>query len=294
MIDIEIITPQTIDIDVDQADSTEIERVAGTTPDVTTWQGILGRPFTNLSEYFYVKDGKLYILTAEDIEEGNNMPPSSKAVYEAIKPLADRVANVKDGKDGLDGKDGKDGRDGYTPVKGVDYFDGENGRDGYTPRKNVDYFDGKDGVNGKDGKTPVKGVDYFDGTNGKDGKDFRYEDFTPEQLAKLKGEKGDKGEPGTITEETQAIIVADVLDELPAWSKAPTKPSYTASEVGALPDSTVIPTVPANVSAFNNDVGYLTEHQSLDGYAKIGDIPTDSHINDLINAALGVIENGSY
>lgn len=28
-----------------------------------------------------------------------------------------------------------------------------------------------------------------------------------------------------------------------------------------------IPTVPTNVSAFNNDVPYLTEHQSLDGYA---------------------------
>ena len=28
-----------------------------------------------------------------------------------------------------------------------------------------------------------------------------------------------------------------------------------------------IPTVPTNVSAFNNDAGYLTEHQSLSGYA---------------------------
>lgn len=27
-----------------------------------------------------------------------------------------------------------------------------------------------------------------------------------------------------------------------------------------------IPTVPTDVSAFNNDVPYLTEHQSLDGY----------------------------
>ena len=32
----------------------------------------------------------------------------------------------------------------------------------------------------------------------------------------------------------------------------------TASDVGALPDSTVIPTVPTDVSAFNNDAGYLT------------------------------------
>ena len=32
-----------------------------------------------------------------------------------------------------------------------------------------------------------------------------------------------------------------------------------ASDVHALPDSTVIPTVPTNVSAFQNDAGYLTE-----------------------------------
>ena len=32
----------------------------------------------------------------------------------------------------------------------------------------------------------------------------------------------------------------------------------------------------------------------LTGYAKIEDIPTDDHINNLINTALGVIENGTY
>ena len=82
---------------------------------------------------------------------------------------------------------------------------------------------------------------------------------------------------------------------------------------------TEIPTVPTNVSAFNNDVGYLTEipseyvtetelnakgylteHQSLEGYAKTTDIPdvskyqTEEQVNALINTALGVIENGTY
>ncbi len=35
-----------------------------------------------------------------------------------------------------------------------------------------------------------------------------------------------------------------------------------------------IPTVPTKVSAFENDEGYLKEHQSLEGYAKTSDIPT--------------------
>lgn len=47
-----------------------------------------------------------------------------------------------------------------------------------------------------DGYTPVKGVDYFDGEKGDKGDPFTYGDFTPEQLASLKGDKGDKGDNG--------------------------------------------------------------------------------------------------
>ncbi|MCD7779314.1 MAG: hypothetical protein LUH05_01420 [Candidatus Gastranaerophilales bacterium] len=38
-----------------------------------------------------------------------------------------------------------------------------------------------------------------------------------------------------------------------------------------------IPDVPANVSAFTNDAGYLTEHQSLDGYA------TETYVTNAIS-----------
>lgn len=61
---------------------------------------------------------------------------------------------------------------------------------------------------------------------------------------------------------------------VPAWAKQPTKPSYTAAEVGALSDSTVIPTVPTKVSAFTNDAGYLTEHQDISGKLDVSELPT--------------------
>lgn len=67
-----------------------------------------------------------------------------------------------------------------------------------------------------------------------------------------------------LTKETDPTV--------PAWAKQPEKPSYTAAEVGALPADTVIPTVPENVSAFKNDAGYLTEHQSLADYAKSSEL----------------------
>ena len=42
---------------------------------------------------------------------------------------------------------------------------------------------------------------------------------------------------------------------VPSWAKQSTKPSYTASEVGALPDTTVIPSA---TSQLNNDSGFIT------------------------------------
>ena len=54
---------------------------------------------------------------------------------------------------------------------------------------------------------------------------------------------------------------------VPSWAKQSTKPSYTASEVGALPDSTVIPTVPTNVSAFNNDANYVSSNNTVAIYS---------------------------
>ena len=46
---------------------------------------------------------------------------------------------------------------------------------------------------------------------------------------------------------------------------------YTKEQVNAL-----IPTVPTNVSAFNNDAGYLTQHQDISGKADVVQMVTDS------------------
>lgn len=78
-------------------------------------------------------------------------------------------------------------------------------------------------------------------------------------------------EKGGVNEDAIAAAVEAYMMEhpvvesdptVPAWAKAETKPTYTAKEVGALPADT--------------------------------EIPTDDHINELINTALGVIENGAY
>lgn len=58
---------------------------------------------------------------------------------------------------------------------------------------------------------------------------------------------------------------------------------YVDSKVGEI----VIPTVPTNVSAFTNDAGYLTEHQSLADYS------TTAQVQTMISSAIGAITNGN-
>ena len=76
---------------------------------------------------------------------------------------------------------------------------------------------------------------------------------------------------------------------VPAWAKAATKPSYTASEVGALPNTMVIPTVPATTSLIKgNGSGGLAAATRGSDYIASGNIvkqtlvasestPTENH-----------------
>ena len=67
---------------------------------------------------------------------------------------------------------------------------------------------------------------------------------------------------GGIAEETDPTV--------PEWAKQSTKPTYTAHEVGALPDTTKIP---SKTSDLQNDSGFLTQHQNLSGYALKSEVP---------------------
>ena len=87
---------------------------------------------------------------------------------------------------------------------------------------------------------------------------------------------------------------------VPLWAKQNTKPSYNYSEILNTPilatvatsgnyndliNKPTIPIVPTNVSAFNNDAGYLTQHQSLANYY------TKPEVNSAIVNSNPVIED---
>jgi len=57
-------------------------------------------------------------------------------------------------------------------------------------------------------------------------------------------------------------LVTETDPTVPSWAKQPNKPSYTASEVGAMSADTPIPT---KTSDLTNDSGFLTAHQDISG-----------------------------
>lgn len=91
--------------------------------------------------------------------------------------------------------------------------------------------------------------------------------------AELGGEDVDLSGYYTKAETDSAIEEAVGAVEVPSVEGLASE-TYVDNAIGAI----VFPAVPNAVSAFENDAGYQTETQ----------------VNSLINAALGVIENGSY
>lgn len=80
-------------------------------------------------------------------------------------------------------------------------------------------------------------------------------------------------EPGATAEEA-AQIEQNRLDIIELQNKKVDLTGYATEDyVDNAVNSLDIPTVPTKVSAFENDAGYLTQHQSLDAYALKSEIP---------------------
>lgn len=190
----------------------------------------------------------------------------------------------------LKGTDGRNGIDGKTPVKGVDYFtQAEIQQIENNAAVKVDL---SDYAKSADLSTVATSGSYEDLTN-KPTIPAAYE-LPVASTTILGGVK-----VGSGLEITNGVLsangggVADSVD----WSKVQNKPNFAdvatsgnyndlsnkptipsvkglASEayVNEKVAAIVIPEVPTKVSELENDKGYLTEHQSLEGYAKTADL----------------------
>lgn len=227
-----------------------------------------------------------------------------EAGYEGSE--ADWLASLKgtDGRNGIDGINGTNGKDGKTPVKGVDYFttaEINEIEEGAAAKVDLSNY-----AKTADLSTVATSGSYEDLTN-KPTIPAAYE-LPIASATTLGGVK-----VGSGLDITNGVLsatgggVADAVD----WSKVQNKPNFadvatsgnyndlsnkpTIPSVKGLASETyvnekvaaiVIPEVPTKVSELENDKGYLTEHQSLEGYAKTADLAqvakTGSY-NDLID-----------
>ena len=81
---------------------------------------------------------------------------------------------------------------------------------------------------------------------------------------------------------------------VPAWAKAANPPTYTAADVGALPDTTVIPTVPSTLSAFTDDLGSSPTHTHAQYLLLLGGIISGTIKFSAANNHLVKTDNTGY
>lgn len=227
-----------------------------------------------------------------------------EAGYEGSE--ADWLASLKgtDGRNGIDGINGTNGKDGKTPVKGVDYFttaeineieegaaakvdlsDYAKTADLSTVATSGSYNDLSDKPSiPKPYELPVASATALGGVKVGSGLSI-----TNGVLSATGGGTADSVDWSKIQNKPNFANVATSGDYNDLSNK-PTIPSveglaseaYVNEKVAAI----VIPEVPTKVSELENDKGYLTEHQSLEGYAKTADLAqvakTGSY-NDLID-----------
>lgn len=121
-------------------------------------------------------------------------------------------------------------------TKSFNVMNGTNGTNGINGTNGVDGKDGTDGVNGIDGVSPTIVVSRF-----VDGHRVTITDVNGEHsFDVMDGEDGESG----ITTETDPTI--------PAWAKEEHKPSYTASEVGAVTEARVLELITKQLGDIEN------------------------------------------
>lgn len=203
---------------------------------------------------------------------------------------------------------GADGRNGIDGINGTNGKDGTNGINGKTPVKGVDYFTQAE-IQQIENNAAAK-VDLSDYTKSADlssvATSGSYNDLKDKPsipaayelpVASATALGGVKVGSGlSITDGVLSATGGGTADSVD-WSKIQNKPNFAnvatsgdyndlsnkptipsveglASEayVNEKVAAIVIPEVPTKVSELENDKGYLTEHQSLEGYAKTADL----------------------
>ena len=223
---------------------------------------------TNTTSDAYIKNKPTNLATTDDIP---TVPTKTSQLTNDSDFVNSTYVNNKIAEASLSG--GEVDLSGYV-TKGIgnasqiQFADGET----FQAKLEAGTLKGEKGDPGEQGPQGIDGSTGEQGVKGDKGDPFTYADFTPEQLASLKGakgDKGDKGEQGIQGERGQDGLTTNIVVNGNTYTHSDgtiTLPNY--------------PTVPTNISAFTNDSGYLTAHQSLEGLA------TETYVNNRVAGLL--------
>ena len=207
--------------------------------------------------------------------DGNTGTPSVEVTAsgpDTAKVFTFTFKNLKGAK-GAKGDPGSAGSDGISPVVSVETISGGH-RITITDAEGSQSFDVLDGASGSGSGDMTKAV--YD-PKGKAKDIFAYAD------AKYSKPSGGIPKKDLASDVQASLSKADSALQrytetdptVPAWAKAKTKPTYTASEVGALPANTRIPSTVAEMSdsgdyAKKSDLSSITNKVSKSGDTMTG------------------------
>lgn len=176
------------------------------------------------------------------------------------------------GDPGPQGEKGDTGETGPTGPQGAKGDKGDTGDDGYSPSASVSKTGNTTTITITD-KTGTTTAEVYDGEGS-------ITDVTQNGTSVL---------DGTVAKVTVPTKTSDLTNDagfitgytetdptVPSWAKQANKPSYTASEVGALPDTT---SIPSKTSDLTNDSGFISTETdpTVPSWAKASNKPSYSY-----------------
>ena len=178
--------------------------------------------------------GQFVVLEANDFPSGVSCPEDERLPVKIESLKGERGEQGERGERGEKGEKGNRGEKGERGERGIQGAQGEKGdalrfddltieqkaqlkgERGERGEKGEQGERGERGVQGIQGATGAQGRQGDTGLRGAKGDPFVYADFTPEQLAALKGEPGKDGapgEPGKDAPQEAVLFIEQTLDE---------------------------------------------------------------------------------
>ena len=166
---------------------------------------------------------------------------------------------------------GEKGDTGETGQQGVKGDTGDTGSSGFSPIVNVDHSTGQIVITTEDGSSTISfdelkgdtGPQGVKGDTGNTGDAFTFDDFTPEQLASLKGATGDTGATGSKGDTGQGS------DEEAGWKLPVDKIQTTTTLPTGISKGYRVAIVTSSVMAIKEYNGSSWDTETLDPYSVI-------------------------